>query len=102
MPCHMTVDYSDPDWPETLNTDQVSYCAGAAIYLNNTWSSPRDPKWGAVVRRLEDDRESVFAWTNEFLAHHDNDMNRRYVEASRRPHEPYPIALDEEGDPETD
>src|SRR4051812_1008430 len=68
MPCHMTVDYSDPDWRDSLKTDGVSYCAGAAIYLNNTWSMPRDPEWGAVVRRLSDDREHVFTWTDRFLA----------------------------------
>src|SRR4051812_28841423 len=97
MPCHMTVDYSDPFWPHTIETDAVSYCAGAAIYLNNTLSAPRDEEWGAVVKRLGSDRVKVFAWTDEFLAHHDNEMNRRYVEASERnrTRTAYPIAEEE-------
>lgn len=80
----MTVDYSDPNWLETLKTDEVSYCAGAAIYLSNSASMPRRADWAYVVRRLGADRVSVFSWRGEFLDHHDNEMNRRYVEESQK------------------
>lgn len=91
MECHKTVDYSDPDWKDSIEADdEVSFCRGAAEYLVNTWSSPRDPAWNAAVKRAAEEKPTrngypnIFGWTDEFLAHHDNEMNVRYVEAARR------------------
>lgn len=93
MECHMTVDYSQPNWKDDIEAAaEVSYCRGAAQYLVNSWSNPRDPQWSAAVQRASDEAPQaspgaakypdIFGWTDEFLAHHDNEMNQRYVAAS--------------------
>lgn len=64
MPCHMSVDYEDPDWESTL--DDAQQCAGAAIMFSNMCKLSRDPR----RKRLPADRETVFARPEEFLAHH--------------------------------
>lgn len=91
----MTVDYGDPNWKATIDADdEVSYCRGAAEYLVNTGSSPRDEKWQAAVRRASQEANGyppypdVFGWTDEFMAHHDNATNARYVAAHERLHGP--------------
>lgn len=93
MECHLTVDYGDPNWRESIDEEkEVSYCRGAAEYLTNTFSSPRDPDWNAAVKRAVEEKPTrdgypnIFGWTDEFLAHHDNELNARYVEASERLH----------------
>lgn len=84
MECHMTVDYSAPDWREQMESDSASYCAGAAHFLANDMSLPRDPEWGAVVRRLGES-PAVFGdrgqlnGRSQFLARHDNDLNAYIV-----------------------
>lgn len=82
--CHMTVDYNDPQWKEKI--DDAILCAGAATYLANTLSSPRDPEYQAAVDRLGPDHETVFSWTDEFLAHHDTPQNA-YFAAKGTPQE---------------
>lgn len=112
MECHMTVEYNDVNWKASLETDEVAYCRGAAEYMANTFSSPRNPAWRAVVDRAVEeagDRTNspaypgIFGWTDEFLAHHDNDMNARYVEESHSlaTNKPYPNAFDTQEEYET-
>jgi len=67
MPCHVAVDYHDPNWRETL--DNVAFCAGGMIYLRNTMKTPRDPDQAAIVRQYEKSPD-VFQWPWEFLSHH--------------------------------
>lgn len=104
MECHKTVDYSDPNWKESIDAaDEVSFCRGAAEYLANTYSRPRNPEWCAAVDRAAQEKPTrdgypnIFAWTDEFLAHHDNETNARYVEAATRRHG-HDSSLDEYAD----
>lgn len=64
MPCHQTVDYSDPEWE--LRLGEATACAGVAIYHENVSKLPRDRQ----VRRLQGDMKNVFASPREFIAHH--------------------------------
>ena len=66
MPCHATVDYSDPDWRDQLETDAVAYCVGAAIFLRNQLKLPMLRSRARFVA----DRKTIFANRAEFLAHH--------------------------------
>lgn len=61
--CHKTIVEED-DW----EAPGVRQCAGAGIHRTNVLKKPRDP---AVYRSDEPDTESVFAWTSEFVAHHE-------------------------------
>lgn len=65
MPCHMTVDYDQPDWQETMQ-ETGQQCAGAAIFFRNIAKRSRDPERAI----LPADRETVFASQAEFLKHH--------------------------------
>lgn len=69
MPCHLTVDYEDPDWREQLMNGQARACAGIAIYFANICKVSRDPE----RRRLKPDHKAVFSSPREFLAHHIED-----------------------------
>ncbi len=73
LPCHMTLDYQDPDWKEKWekdvrsNTDgTMHYCAGAAVFFANRFQRSRDPK----RPRLPVDRDNVFSAPQEFIWHH--------------------------------
>lgn len=66
MPCHLAVDYEDPQWMEKLA--RVPQCSGQAIYLSNVCLLPRPGANNA--RTLPADRVRVFASRAEFLAHH--------------------------------
>lgn len=68
MPCHLAVDYADPDWQDTL--DEVPQCSGQGIYLSNVCKRPRPGENAA--RTLPADPEHVFASRQEFLDHHLN------------------------------
>lgn len=96
MECHTDFDYTREDWQNHLFDADTVLCVGAAHYLANTASRPRDREWGAaVVRRGPSER--VFANREEFLAYHDNEINKRYVEISEEHASGYiyPIARDE-------
>jgi hypothetical protein len=64
MPCHLTVNYSDPDWESKL--DRAKYCAGALVFFRNISKLSRDPD----RPRMEADKETVFASPDEFVLHH--------------------------------
>lgn len=76
IPCHMEIDYDDPHWEETQLPD-APYCEGSLRFLNNIFKLPRDPEYVAAVRDAPGDGNKIFASRQEFLDHHDNDMNRR-------------------------
>lgn len=68
MPCHLTVDYEDPNWQKKWEAKKIGrLCAGAAVFFANICKSSRDRD--RLV--LPPDRETVFAWPAEFLAHHE-------------------------------
>lgn len=69
--CHMTVKSNDQDWSE------LRQCGGSAIFRANICKSPRHPN---VAVADEQDTTTVFAWDNEFLAHH----KREAVEPRRQ------------------
>lgn len=67
MPCHLTVDYSDPEWrAKWERAGEGRLCAGAAIFFANLCKLSRDRDRPA----LPVDRALVFAHPGEFLAHH--------------------------------
>lgn len=73
MPCHLTVDYDDPDWQDML--EDARQCTGQAIYLANTCTLPRPSPTPAI--RLPADRATVFSNALEFLAHHEGPCKQR-------------------------
>lgn len=68
MPCHMEIDYDDPEWLETQYPD-VSLCAGNLIYFRNNFKRPRRPELEAAVETVKPSKH-VFSWPEEFMAHH--------------------------------
>lgn len=64
IPCHSTIDYSDPEWNKS-KAMAVPHCAGAAIFRANTGT----PEVAGV--KIDADKETVFASHAEFLAHHE-------------------------------
>lgn len=60
--CHETITHADQDWRE------LRQCAGMAIFRANIFKTPRHPK---VARAKEPDTDRVFAWDDEFIAHHE-------------------------------
>lgn len=67
MPCHQTIDYSDPDWKrlwERVATGKL--CGGALIFFANISKLSRWPD----RPRLPADKENIFASPAEFIAHH--------------------------------
>ena len=69
MPCHMAIDYEDPDWEEEQLPD-APLCAGSLIFLKNTCKVPRDPLLVAARGQVDADRVNVFGFGPEFLEHH--------------------------------
>lgn len=67
-PCHVEVDYTDPEWEATLELDDTGphQCAGLAVFRSNVGKLPRDPE----VQVLPSDRENVFSSNAEFINHH--------------------------------
>lgn len=59
--CHMTIESDDQPWPE------LRQCAGSAIFRANICKSPRNPE----VAVGQQDTKTVFAWDDEFIAHHE-------------------------------
>lgn len=80
MPCHMQVDYSNPNWKDTL--PEAPTCVGGVQFNANTCKLPRDPAMREAQRRYGPNDEVFSSW-QEFLAHHDNDLNRRYAEGTK-------------------
>lgn len=67
MPCHLTIDYSDPEWKEKFDQKQIGKeCAGNAVFFANICKVPRDRS----RLRLKEDEINVFSTATEFVAHH--------------------------------
>jgi hypothetical protein len=63
MPCHTHVDYEAADWE--AQTQRVPQCAGRAIFQANRCQLPAPENL-----KLPADRQNVFQWPHEFVAHH--------------------------------
>jgi hypothetical protein len=63
MPCHVHVDYERPDWEKQIKT--APQCAGRAVFQANRCQLP-----APANLKLPPDREAVFQWPHEFVAHH--------------------------------
>ncbi|UTC29720.1 hypothetical protein BAJUN_00900 [Bajunvirus bajun] len=68
MPCHAAIDYEREDW--RAQAEAGPHCAGSLIFLANHCILPRDPVLAAKRAQVETDRETVFAHSAQFLAHH--------------------------------
>lgn len=68
MPCHPTIDYSDPHWQENQYPD-AALCAGSLAFLANWMKLPRDRELADGVRAVGK-RADCFATTVEFLEYH--------------------------------
>lgn len=79
MPCHMAIDYSDPMWDVTQLPD-ADLCVGGLQFQNNFMKLPRPRKMADACRAVGTN-DKIMSTPAEFLERHDNDMNRRYVEA---------------------
>lgn len=83
MPCHMTVDYTDPNWKDTVH--EAPLCEGAQSFLKNSHTLPYVP--GEAVTSVRPDlgrdiprvlaalehakqNEDVFRSRGEFILHH--------------------------------
>lgn len=64
--CHLTV---RPGQGGKWDDGVVRQCAGAAIFRANISKTPRNPS----IARGEPDRKLVFAWDDEFVAHHEGE-----------------------------
>lgn len=84
MPCHMEIDYEDPDWLDNQMSD-VDYCAGNLIYYRNHCKRPRNPVLNAAVNAVKASPH-VFSWAIEFITHHmpmENDPEKLCMAAKR-------------------
>jgi hypothetical protein len=68
LPCHQTIDYTDPDWLEKWEAQEIGMiCAGSLILSRNMGKMPRDPKFP----RMKSDKVTVFANHIEFIEFHE-------------------------------
>lgn len=90
MPCHMTVDYTDPKWKDTVH--EAPLCEGAQSFLKNSFTLPyvpgdvvlqQRPDLGRdiprVLEALKDAKpnEDVFRSKGEFMLHHTRGQRSR-------------------------
>lgn len=67
FPCHMKVDYNDPDWKDKIT--EKPHCVGGLAFMNNSCKVSRDP----VIAAMQKDvgrRDDVFSFGHEMVEHH--------------------------------
>lgn len=74
IPCHMAIDFNDPNWKTNYETPQ---CGGAAIFRANCGFAERQP---AVMLQMAADTETVFASPEELVAHHHPELAGQSVD----------------------
>lgn len=68
LPCHQTMDYTDPRWKEKWEAQKTgNICAGALIMSANMCKHPRDRNFP----RMEPDKVAVFGTHQEFIDYHE-------------------------------
>lgn len=82
LPCHLTIDYSDPDWLEN-QYEEAALCAGALIFCKNNAKTPRDPERAAWVKTVEPDHDLVFTKPWEFYEYHGEEVPEDYARMRR-------------------
>jgi len=70
QPCHMSVDYEDPDWVSSLG-DKANHCYGSLVFFRNICKMSRDPD----RPRAEANHDEVFSSPSEFTSHHKGRWN---------------------------
>lgn len=65
IPCHLEIDYDDPDWSAKASPEALHECAGAAIFRANC-----DLQSPESLSSPQANRKTVFADPIEFLAYH--------------------------------
>jgi hypothetical protein len=70
MPCHSQLPEGLSYHAPTEAEAAAAQCAGRAIYWANQFKRPRDPS----LLTLPADRETVFQWQHEFVAHHERSV----------------------------
>jgi len=65
--CHQTIPEGTPE--DGSDLDQMTACAGAAIFRANVCKAPRSLR-GIPGYAMPADRERVFSWDNEFIDYH--------------------------------
>lgn len=72
FPCHITVDYENPNWRETLFTadTKVQACAGFLIMQRKFAKLSRDTLTACHSMRLDRNHPDVMSWA-EFVEHHE-------------------------------
>lgn len=82
LPCHQTIDYSDPDWQAT-QYEESALCAGALIFCKNNYKRPFDPERAAWIDAVEHDA-NVFRYPWEFIEYHGGELDELQREVKER------------------
>lgn len=78
MPCHLQVEYADPDWEDQL--DDVDHCVGALVFARKMGKLPRDAVHCKAT--LAVDMTQPCLSPQQFLEHHNG--GPRSAGATRR------------------
>jgi len=68
LPCHMAVDWENPDAQEIAM--EAALCRGFLILLHNSCKLPHNRDLADAVRSMEPDHERFFSRLDEFCEHH--------------------------------
>lgn len=71
-PCHMTVDYEDPEWKAGVESGEMGHaCVGQQKFYRNNCKSP----WRPGIEPSDSYDPAVFNWRHELVAHHDGESS---------------------------
>lgn len=72
FPCHMTINYEDPEWRLSIFIEdtKVQACAGYLIMMRKMAKLPRDPEVLAHCERLDRQHPAVFDNHFKFIEYH--------------------------------
>lgn len=82
MPCHMAINYGDPDWFEK-QYPSADLCVGSLQFQNNFMKLPRPRKLSDACQEVGKN-DAVMSSPEEFMEHHNNDLNRLFVETAHK------------------
>ena len=67
FPCHMTVDYTDPEWERKAANDEFEQCVGQLAFMNKLLKRSREPEIAAHQDRVRADKTIQVLWPPEHL-----------------------------------
>lgn len=70
LPCHMQVDWEDKTGKKSKTLKDAPLCRGFVIFIKNNVKWPENGEVRIAVDKVEVDRENIFGWMHEFVAHH--------------------------------